>query len=214
MARFVREAHDFVLDGGAVARARGMHRALVHGRAVQVPADDFVRFLGGVGQIAQGLVLRRLVREEGKRRNRLVARLRLHAGKIDGAAVHARGRARFEAADGKTQVDERIREPRGGHQPLWAAQPGMVADENAALQIHAPAQDHRAGEDARARGGFHAGDRAVLHHNAHHFRLADLQAGLVFQRAPHAQRIGALVRLRAQRMHRRALAGVKHERLY
>ena len=158
MALLVREAHDFVLDGGAVARPRAVDGAGVHGRAVQVGKEDFVRFLRWCrsDSTGRGCSARGVVREEGKRRNRLVARLRLHLGKVDGAAVHARGRAGLEAADGKAQADERVRERRWrpaapAARPVPRAWSPMM---NAAFQIHAPRTGSPRGQsDARARGG-------------------------------------------------------------
>ena len=48
----VREADDLVFDRGAVAGARGLDGAVVHGRAVQVVADELVGFWRGVDLVA------------------------------------------------------------------------------------------------------------------------------------------------------------------
>ena len=134
MALLVLEAHDFILDGGAVARPRAVDGAGVHRRAVQVGKEDLVRLLRGIGQIAEGAVFqRRSVGQERKRRHRLVARLRLHLGKVDGAAVEARGRAGLEAADGKAEAAQTVREGVGGQQPLRPAVPRALADDDAAF---------------------------------------------------------------------------------
>ena len=214
MALLVAEADDLVLDGRAVARAGAVDGAGVHGRAVQVVENDPVGLGGGVGQIAQRAVLQRLrVGHERKRRHRLVAALGLHLGKVDGAAVQARGRAGLEPADGKAQVDQVLRQRVGGHQALGAAVPRAFADDDAAVQVHTAGDHDGPAADGRARGGAHAGHPAIFHQNALHLGLAQVQPLAVVHRPAHAALVLLLVRLCPQRVHRRALAGVQHARL-
>ena len=108
MALLVGEAHDLILDGGAVARPGAVDGAGVHRRAVQVPPDDLVGFGRGVGEVTELFVFKLPIGQEGERHDRLIARLRLHFAKVDGAAVEARGRPGFETAQRKAQVAEGI----------------------------------------------------------------------------------------------------------
>ena len=52
MAVLVRKAGDLILNGGAIARARRVDEAGIHGAALQVRADDRMRGLVGIGEIA------------------------------------------------------------------------------------------------------------------------------------------------------------------
>ena len=81
---------DLVFDGGAVARAGGVDLAAVHGRAMDVLADDAMGFRRGVGDVAGDLGLGDAAGAEAEGRGIGVAGLRLKAGKVDGAAVEAR----------------------------------------------------------------------------------------------------------------------------
>ena len=67
---------DLVFDRGAIARADAVDLAAVHRRAMHVFADDAVRFLRGVGDVARHLLLRDLAGAEAERRGIGVARLR------------------------------------------------------------------------------------------------------------------------------------------
>ena len=214
MAFLVGEAHHLVLDGGAVARAGALDLAGIHRRQMQVFANDLVRFGRCVGEIAQRAVFqRRRVRQEGKRHDRRIALLRSHLREIDRAHVHARGRAGFEAADGKAVVQQRLREPRCGDEPLRAALPRALADDDAAFQIHARAQHRRAAADFRTRRRFHAANLAVFHDQPPNLALPERQPRLILHRGTHPRLVGHFVRLRAQGIHGRAFAGVQHARL-
>ena len=58
---------DLVFDRGAVARAGGVDLSAVHGRAVDVLADDAMGFRRGVGDVAGDLrwVIRRVRKLKG-----------------------------------------------------------------------------------------------------------------------------------------------------
>ena len=73
----VGKAHDLVFNGRTVARPHTFDRAGVHRRAVEATADDVVRALVGVRDVARHLA--RMIFDaphEGKHRQRFVARLR------------------------------------------------------------------------------------------------------------------------------------------
>ncbi len=102
---FVGIAMDLVLDRRAIAGADPLDHSGVHRRAIQAPADDFVRARIGVGDPA-GQLARMHPRRSDKRKdgNRLVARLRLQDRKIDGAAVEPGGRPGLEATHWKLEL--------------------------------------------------------------------------------------------------------------
>ena len=210
MALLVGEAHHLVLDRGAVARAGAVNRALVHGRPVQVLADDAMRLGGGVGQVAARGIFEGFIGQEGKGHDRLVALLRLHLRKIDRAAVHAGGGAGLKPSHLEAQVDERLGERAGADQSLRAARPGAVADDDAALQVHAAAQHNRAARDRLVGRGHNPRHAAVFGQYARGLALAKGQVRLIFHGAAHAGLVGGLVGLGAQRVYRRPLAGVEH----
>ena len=214
VALLVLEAHHLVLDGGAVARAGAVDGAGVHGRAVQVVQDDPVGLRGGVGQVAARLVRKaRRIGEEGEGHDGLVAVLRLHFGKIDGASVDARGGAGLEAADGEAQIHQVLRQRVCRQQALGAAVPAALANDDAGLQVHARAHDGGAAADLRACGGLHTRHAAVLHENLLDLRLAQVELFAIIHRTAHALLVFLLVGLGAQRVHRRTLAGVEHAAL-
>ena len=112
--RLVGEGHDLRLDGRAVARADALDHAGVDGAAVEVRADDFMRALVGIGQVAHGLVFDRV---RGGKRERLdlrVARLQLHAREVHRACVHARRRAGLEPAHAQPQRPAALGQRPGG----------------------------------------------------------------------------------------------------
>ena len=210
VALLVCKAHDLVLDGGTVARAGALDRALVHGRAVDVLADDAVRLRVGVGQVALRAVGKRTVRHERERGDDLVAGLRLHLVKVDGALLDARRRAGLEPTQRDAQPAQRARQLHGGEQTLRAALPAGLADDDAAVHVHAGADDGGLAGDLRAGGCANAGDCAALSEDLAALALAHLEIWLAKERALHPLLIGALVRLRAQGVDGRALARVEH----
>ena len=222
MAVLVGKAAHLVLDAGAVARAGALDVAAHHGGEVQVFPDNAVRFLVGVGQVAHGAVAQRkgharvrIARhgQEGERHDGVVAGLGLHEVKVDGAHVHAGGRAGLEAAKRKAQRLQRARQPLGPKKPLRAAVFGIVPDDDAAFEVY-PAADHArpAGEDV-ARHGANTADPASLGENVHRLGLAHGQMRGGKQHAQHVLVVAALVGLGAQAVHGRTLGAVEHAAL-
>ena len=108
----LREAHDLVLDRGAVSRPRGLHPAAVLRRLVQVLPYQIVRRGVGVRQIARHLLALNVPRGvERKPARDVVAGLRLHDGEVDGVAVDAGGCAGLEAASLKAKALQVLCEP-------------------------------------------------------------------------------------------------------
>src|SRR5258708_26106784 len=97
------EAHDLVLDRGAITRPFARNLARIYRRAVDVVADDAVS--GGVrarnAALNLGVIDAR--RQHRERLPRLVARLHLHCGPVDGAAVEPRPPSGLEPAARQSQ---------------------------------------------------------------------------------------------------------------
>ena len=115
---------DLVFDGRAVARADGLDLSAVHGRAMNVFADDAARFFRGEGDVAGHLALRDLLCAEAEGRGIGVAGLKLESRPVDGAAIEARRRAGLEAASAKSESFERFAEQMRGR--FAAASCGIV----------------------------------------------------------------------------------------
>lgn len=210
MPILIGKPHDLVLDGWTVACARALDRALVHGCAVNVLADDAVRLLVGVGEVALRTVVQRAVGQEREGRDDLIAGLRLHLVKVDGSLVDSRRRAGFEAAQRNAQFAQRTGQMRGGEQPLRAALPVGLSDDDAAVHVHARTDDGGLAGDLCAGRRANPGECTVLGEEFAAFALPNLQIRLGKERVLHAILIGALVRLCAQGMDGRPLAGIEH----
>ena len=162
MPFFVGKTHHFVLDGRAVTRPDAFDHPRVKGGAVQIGADDFVRSFVGVGKVARFLLLRHALAQIGKGIKIRFAVLDLQRGIIDGSAVDAGGRARFETADGKSEVDEVFRQARGGGETGRTARLFPFAGDDAAVQVYPRGDDDGFRVQYAAVGGLYAADFAVL----------------------------------------------------
>ena len=210
VARLVGEGHDLRLDGRAVARADALDHAGVDRAAVEVRADDGVRALVGIGQVAHGLVLDRV---RGGKRERLdlrVARLQLHAGKVHRARVHARRRAGLEPAHAQPQRLAALGQRPGGRQAVRAGIAQYIAHDRAPVQIRARRQHGGAAAVHGAVRRHDGADAAVLRLDGHDLRLLDAQVRLQLERVLHHGLILPPVGLRAQRVHGRPFAAVEH----
>ena len=109
MAALIREAHDLILNRGAVARSGALNHPCEEGRAVQVGADDLMGPLIRVGDVADHLIAQGAFIGVGRKRNDpLVARLNLKPGKINRAPVDPRRGSGFEAVHRKPEGPEAI----------------------------------------------------------------------------------------------------------
>ena len=208
--RLVGKGHDLRLDGRAVARADALDHAGVDRAAVEVRADDGMRALVGIGQVAHGLVFDRV---RGGKRERLdlrVARLQLHAREVHRARVHARRRAGLKAAHAQPQRLAALGQRAGGRQPVRPGVAQHIAHDRAPVQIRARGEH---GGAAAVHGTVcrHDGaDVAVLRLDGHDLRLLDAQVRLQLERVLHHGLILPPVGLRAQRVHGRPFAAVEH----
>ncbi len=157
VALLVGEADDLVFDGRAVARADGLDGAGVHGRAVDVVADELHRCRCGSGDVAADLAERRdLRRAERERRGVGVAGLFGEVCPVDGAAVETGRCAGFEAALAEAEMLEGFAEEDGRGFSRGAAGAGaLFAAVDEAVEKGAGGDEDGAGVEAGAvaRGG-------------------------------------------------------------
>ena len=154
-----------------------------------------------------------MIGQKGEGHGRLVTGLRFHGGKIDGARVYAGGRAGLEAAQGEAQIGQAFAQSCCGQQPLRAALPLRLTDEDFTLQIYARAYHGGAAGNMIARFGYDCADAAPMGFQTDYLALADGQMILSKERALHALLVFVLIGLRAQGMHSRAFAAVEHAAL-
>ena len=107
---------DLVFDRRTISRADGLNLAAVHGRTMDVLADDAMRFRRGPGDVARHLrvVMSDALGAEAEGRGIDVAGLKLELRPVDGAAVEARRRAGLQAAAAKAELLQRFAEQDGG----------------------------------------------------------------------------------------------------
>ena len=111
----IRKLYDFVFDRGAVTRADGLNLSAVHGRAVNVLADNAVRLRRGVRDVAGHLriVMGYAPGAEAERSGIGVARLLRETRPVDGASVEARRSAGLEAASAQAELFQSLAEQDG-----------------------------------------------------------------------------------------------------
>ncbi len=155
------EAHDLVLDRGAIARAAARDLPGIHRRAVHIRPDDVVRRLRGAGDAA--LDLRRFDArgEHRERLGRLVARLHLDGSPVDRGAVEPRRRAGLEPAEREAEALQRERKADRRRLADPAGRGLALADMDQAAQEGAGGQHRGAAGEFAAVGEAHAGHRAV-----------------------------------------------------
>ena len=148
LVRFlVRKLDDLVFDGGAVARAGGVDLAAVHGRAMDVLADDAMGLRRGVGDVAGDLRLGDAAGAEAEGRGIGVAGLRLEARKIDGAAIEARRSSGLEAAVAEAESLEAFAEKDGGGLAAASGGIGLLATVDESVEEGSGGDDDGAGAD-------------------------------------------------------------------
>ena len=137
VALLIGKAQDLRLDGRAVARPNALDNAVRHGGAVEIVAQDSMRFLVRVGEKAIDLRERGriVVGHEGKVRGGVVSPLEDTLGKIDGARVHARRRPRLKAHEADSRPKERVRQLHRGALAIGAAVVDGLPDDDPAPQI-------------------------------------------------------------------------------
>ena len=210
MARLIREAHDLILDGRAVARTDALDFAAVERRTVEVCADDLMRFRSRIGQMTYRAVIGRMVGLEGKRDNFILSLLHRKAFKVNRAAVDARRRAGLEALQTQSQTAQRLGERLCRRHTVRAGFTGIFSDDDAAAEEGARGDNDRLDCMAHADSGHDSRNRAVLLLDGNHLILHEKQVFLLLQNVLHIRSVFNSVGLRTQRMHRGALAAVEH----
>ena len=171
--------------------------------------------LVGAGDVAAHLAraLRRRRRVEGERGRRVVPRLGLEAGAVDGPPVEARWGAGLEAPHPERKGAELLGEGVGGGiagpPPLVAAEP----DVDPPAEEGAGGEDDRGGPEREAHRGHHPGRPEalgpVLEEEVVDGLLEEREAGLGLERAPDRHPVALPVDLRPGRAHGRAAARVQ-----
>ncbi len=213
MAVALAEANDLVLDGRAIARPPALNLAGIHGRKMHIPANDVVRGPGRAGYTALDLRLVDARGEHGERLGRLIARLHLHRGPVDRAAVEARRGAGLQASQGEAEPCQRVRQAQ--HRCLADAAGGdaSLPDVDQPAQKRPGGEHDRAGAERPPVGQRHAtdatiDDRQIVDLPLDHRETGSLPDGLL-----HRGRIECPIGLGPRSAHRRTLAAVEHTKL-
>ena len=211
VAVLVGKAHDFVFDGGAVARAEGVFDdARVHRRLVDVGADDVVRAFVGAGDVAGDLA--RVfggVAEVGEDGQRGVAGLGFHAAVINGARVNAWRGAGFHAGEGEGQVVQAGGEFVRRRVARAAAGKAVEADVDFAAEEGAGGEDGGGGVVVNLVLAFDAGDARAFEDEVGDGGLEDVEVGLVFDNFAYRRFVEDAVGLGTGGTHGGAFAAVE-----
>ena len=216
----VREAHDLVLERGAVACADALDQAVVHRRFVEVGAHEVGGGRGGPGNAAVEVVFGHLRRDvpDAEMREMLVEagfrRLDVHAAEVDRAAEHARRRARFEAArlQSEAAADGFRQQVRGG---IAGAAPGEMREAvmQETVQKGPRRHDDRLAPVGVAEARDHARDGVAVRDEIDRLLLTDRKVRGLLEHVLHGALVAGLVALCARRPHGGPLRAVQHAEL-
>ena len=211
VAGLVGEAHHLRLDGRAVPGADTLDDAGVDGAAVKVLADDAVGLGVGIRQVADGAVLRHLLRGEAEGQGRVVAGLHLHFAEVHAAAVDAGRRTGLEAAQGQSHGAEAVRQGVRRVGAVGAGGLDALAHDGLSPEVGAGAEDDRLGAEHRAGAEHHGGDVSPLvAAKLRDLSLTERQTGLQLKCVLHHLLVFLTIRLRPQRPDGGTLAAVEH----
>ena len=169
-----------------------------------------MRFLVGIGEITDRLILHRFCGRERKRHGLLVARLQLHFGNIHRAAVDARRRTGLEPAHAKPEGFQALGQPDARLHAVGTRGIGALAGDDARVQIRARGNHDRFYFIHRAEPRRNRRNVPVCQTDGDDHRLLEIQMFLPLEDALHILLIFPPVCLRAQRMNGRTLAEVQH----
>ncbi len=156
------ETDDLVLDRRAIARAPAIDLAGIHRRTMDIRPDDGVGGLGGPGDAALDLRVLDPGGQGRERLRRLIARLHIQRGPVDGPAIETGRRAGLQAAEGKADPLQRLGKPHRRRLPDPAGRDLLLADMDQAAQEGAGGRNHGPGIQNPAVGETKASDAAVL----------------------------------------------------
>mmetsp|Transcript_34667 Transcript_34667/g.75757 ORF Transcript_34667/g.75757 Transcript_34667/m.75757 type:complete len:553 (+) Transcript_34667:397-2055(+) len=207
----VGEAHDLVLDAGAVARPARLHPPPIGGGLVQVVADQLVRGQRGARQVAAHLLLHHVRRWIVAEPTLLVVPgLRLQHVEVDGAAVHPRGGPRLQAVRLEAELLQRLRQALAGGLPRTAGGHALPPHPNVAVHERARGEHHRGGHELHSEERRHPSDVVVVVNNdVGHHRFANVQVLRVLYHLPHHLAVLLFVCLGAQSPHSRTFGPVQ-----
>ena len=173
-------------------------------------------FLIGIGQPAGHLLLLHRLRIGGKRKwhNPLIAELLFHLRKIDAALIDTRRCARLETEHLDSQLFQGICQMVCRLQTIRSGRIAHIAIDTSRFQVRSRCQHHRLAVIRRAGVRFQSFDLTFFHDQLCHLSLTDRQVIGIFHGTAHLAGVFLLVRLRAERMHRRSLGLVEHLGLY
>ena len=207
------EAHDLVLDRGAIARPPAGDLAGIHRRAMDVGADDPVGRLGGPGDAALDLRVLDPLGQHRERLRRLVAGLHLDRRPVDGGAVDPRRRPGLEPAERKAEALQRQRQSDRRRLPDPAGRRLPFADMDQPAQKRPGGQHHRGGRQLPAVLEAQPRDLPGRHHEIVGLAFDHRQVFGRRDRRLHGGGIALAIRLGARPAHRRTLAAVEHPEL-
>ena len=177
------EAVDLVFDGRAIAGTHALDHARVHGTTVEAGADDVVRLAIRVRDPARYLArVHGRVAHDGKDGHGIeVARLFLHHGKVNRAAIDARRRARFQAALRQLQFLQAGGQRNGGRVAGAAGRVIIQAHVDLAVEESASRQHHGARQELQTDLRHGADDALAFDDQVIDRLLEQPQIRLVFQ---------------------------------
>ncbi len=161
MLRLVRKLDDLVFDRWAIARSDALDAAGVHGRAMNVFADEAQRLGRGECDVAGDLLLNDLLGTKTERRWVCVAGLLLKHLPLNGSAVEARRRAGLQAASPKAQSSKGFPEENAGGLTRAAGGIALFAAMNEAVEKGSSRDDGGSGEELAAVAKLEAENAAV-----------------------------------------------------
>ena len=207
------EAHDLVLDRGAIARAPARDLPGIHRRAVHIRPDDVVGRLRGASDAALDLRRFDAFGQHRERLGRLVARLHFDCAPVDRGTVEPRRRAGFEPAERKAEPFQRQRKTNGGRLADTARRRLLLADMDQAAQEGAGGQHRGAAGDFAAVGQADARHTALADHQIVDLGLDHGQVRGLGERPLHRLGVELAVGLCTRAAHRRPLAAIEHAEL-
>src|ERR1035438_1448473 len=124
MRKLIGELDDLVFNRRTIARAGRLNLPAIHGRAMDVLADNAVRFFGSESDVARHLrvVMRHALGAKTERSGIGISGLKFEARPVDGASVKAGRGSGFQAASAKAEFLESFAEQDGcrlSRAPRW-----------------------------------------------------------------------------------------------
>ncbi len=208
LVRFlVGETMNLVFHGRTVARTDTLDDTGIHRRTIQTAANDVMRTLIGFRNPTGNLcwMLRRIA-EEGKYRHRIIARLFLHDGIVNGTAVDAWRRPGFEASGRQTNLAQS-----GSQRNRWriTSATSLIISEphvNQPTEKSPRCQHHRLRLKTQPQLRNHTSGTIALQNDVIHRLLKQPKIGLILKTMTYGSLVQDAVGLSARSAHGRPLA--------